>query len=375
MKLVTFSEPFPLGLRKSAGVYHVQIEAFTNYVFHPAAVHRLANEHDKFRDSVFRVSDMASRITHFHAKAMAPGARILLYNGSGGFGDQILTWPVARILNMLGFKVHLLTEAGNNVCWLHFPFIEAIHMLPLPLPVWNMFDGHLIFDTVSNSDEHPDQLHPVDKMLTVAGINPSSIQPELKRVAPNFTSGEMAEGLGTHADKQIALYQLTATAKCRTLQPQRSAMLLRSLAEAFPQFHWLGLHDEFNPPEYAKHADALKISNMETMRHPNIRGLWAFARRAKVVVSPDSMMVHVAGSQGIPCVGLWGPVDPKNRVAYYPNHYPIWHKTACKFAPCHNFRTDWPKFCPGRDQRTACEVLETIRTEEVIEAVKKAISA
>jgi hypothetical protein len=42
--------------------------------------------------------------------------RVLLYNGSGGYGDQILTWPVARLLNGLGFKVHVLCDPGNELC-------------------------------------------------------------------------------------------------------------------------------------------------------------------------------------------------------------------------------------------------------------------
>jgi ADP-heptose:LPS heptosyltransferase len=91
-----------------------------------------------------------------------------------------------------------------------------------------------------------------------------------------------------------------------------------------------------------------------------------------VVVSPDSMMVHVAGAFGTPCVGMWGPVAPERRTCYYKGHHPIFHREFCPHCPCFVYSAAFPKYCPPRPStRTTCDVLAGISPEEVIEMVKK----
>ncbi len=83
-------------------------------------------------------------------------------------------------------------------------------------------------------------------------------------------------------------------------------------------------------------------------------------------------MVHVAGSLGTPCVGLWGPIAPSHRIGYYSNHYPVWHREFCPHAPCFTYASQFPKYCPPRSNRQVCEVLAGISPTEVIEQVNVA---
>ncbi len=187
---------------------------------------------------------------------------------------------------------------------------------------------------------------------------------------------EMAS-TGMFGGKRIGIYQLSSTNPVRCLQPGDSAFLLLKMAEAYPDIHWLALYDEFVKPEYKtvieeKMAE-LEVTNIQTYTSPNLRDLWALTTRAVVVVAPDSMMVHVAGSLGVPCVGLWGPMTPASRVQYYTNHIGIHHKEYCMHSPCFAYSNVFPRYCPPRENRLTCEVLAGISPSEVVDKIKLAI--
>lgn len=376
MNIATFFEPLSVSFRKSAGGATITFEAGKQYVIANAQLDRIVQD-QTVRDRIYKVSKLEHRLANFHVSAARKLGRhrVLLYNGSGGYGDQIVTWPLARLLHTLGFEVHILTDPGNNLCWWNFPWIKTVNMLPCPWEFVKMFDDFICFETVVNTDEHQDQDHPLDVMLNKIGVEPSSIAAELKVVRPNFTFSE-AMSVKQHNQKPFGIYQLSAANTVRCLPPSESVFMAVKLAEAFPDLHWFALWDEFVPPAYKETLEAkikeLNLTNLVPFTTQNLRELWALAEVAKVVVAPDSMMVHVAGSLGTPCVGLWGPVAPTHRVKYYANHVPIWPREFCPHAPCFCYAATFPKFCPPRPGgRNICEVLAGISPFEVIEKVKE----
>lgn len=372
LKIVRFTETIYASFQKSAGVHHCVMESDRDYVITSHQISTLLKDHDAVKHRLFKLSELNPRLVRFNVGARKAGTqRLLLYNGSGGYGDQILTWPIAQILHAMGFEVTVLSDPGNLVCWSNFPFVKATLTLPTQLEVIKMYDYHVFFDYVVNADEHPDQQHPLDTMLHSIGIPPQAVRPEQKVVAPVYTAGEMRSMTGAFADKpMLAIYQLSAALGIRSLAPEESALLLKALATAYPDIHWLAVHDAFIAKEYAIKAAELKLSNVQTLCHPLLRELWALTRRAAAVVAPDSMMIHVAGSMGVPCVGLWGPVDPKLRVCYYKNHVALFKQEACMFAPCHACNGEWPRYCPRREGRKQCDVISAITHDDVIKAVE-----
>jgi len=374
MRLVTLHEPFCITLRKSAGVDICRFEAGKTYLMHGAAIDRLKKEHDKFRKVVYKVSDLRTRIAPFHLGAYKAPAKILFYNGSGGYGDAIMSWPVVKLMADMGFEVHVLADPGNVLCWFNFPWIKSLRVLPVELSYLDFFDGYALFETVGNSDEHQDQEHIVDKLLTMIGVDYRSVPPECKVCPPCFSPGEIQAGKEFLPDKMLAFYQLAATSKHRCFTPELSALVLRQLAEKFSQFHWVALYDGFIPPDFAKAAEAAKPDNVTVAQFPEIRTLWATMRRAELIVSPDSMSVHVAGCMGKRCVGLWGATDPKIRTRYYKHHFPVHKKAACPFAPCNTFHTGWPTYCPNREDKAMCDVMAAITMADVLAACDQALT-
>jgi hypothetical protein len=429
MNLVTFAEPVTVNMKKSAGAETLKFEAGRAYVLPHSQFSRIMAE-QAVSQRCFKISRIENRIPNFNALHKKPGTqRLLLFNGSGGYGDQIMTWPFARILTTYGFEVHVMVDPGNTVCWWNFPWIASLQDTPMQYEHFKMYDYWVMFEGVVNVDEHQDQLHPLDVMLTKVGIDPASVDPKLKVIRPNFTWLEM-QSTNAFQGKRLGMFQLCSANPIRSLPPNDSAFLLSKLADRFHNLHWLALYDEFNPDTYKKALQCSKCAglgriqvpapvseqpmtvidqgtkspeecvaqlkevakqvmappkneicqkckgsgtlrpNIQLYNAPVLRELWALTSKSAVVVAPDSMMIHVAGSMDVPCVGLWGLCAPVNRVRYYKNHVPIWKRETCPFSPCFAYGGTFPKYCPPRPNRTVCECLGAVAPENVVEAIK-----
>lgn len=407
MNIVRFVEPVTVSFKKSAGGLTTVFEAGRDYVIATQQLDRICQD-ENVKSRLYKVTRLEPRLVPFLVSARKPGPqRLLFYNGSGGYGDQIVSWPVAKWLASQGYEVHILADPGNQCCWYNFPWIKTIQVAPLPYEQFKMFDYHFMMEHVNNLDEHQDQLHPVDAMFTKMGVDPTSIDPSLKVVEPAYTWLEQQVPRQVFTDKRyLGIFQLTSANSVRAQLPNDTAFLLMKLAEATPDIHWLAVYDEFNNKAFAEALKCRECSgsgktiveqkpdeppkeggvcpdcnghgmlrpNIQPYTSPNLRDLWALTKfRAAIVVAPDSMMVHVAGCQGVPCVGMWGPVGPPNRTQYYKNHHAIFHREACPHAPCFAYLADFPKYCPprGGQKRTVCEVMAAVMPQEVIDAVKK----
>ena len=350
------------------------MEANRTYVFANTQVDRTM--HEKIvRERTRKISKLDTRIINFNIAALKKGDSVLIFNGSGGYGDQIMTWPFAKILSDMGAKVHILTDPGNNPCWWNLPFVKSVSIAPTLWEQVKLFNHFIVFEAVVNLDEHQDQEHPVDMMLQKVGIDPESIPAEQKSVRPVFTPGELGTMQKyTQLGKPVGIYQLASANPVRCLPANDSVFLAIKIAETFPDMHWLCLYDEFTPKEYKEvletEAQKRGLKNIEGFACANLRELWALTEYVSVVISPDSMMAHVAGAFGTPCVGLWGPFDPAKRTAYYKNHHAIWHREFCPHSPCFVYSNTFPSYCPPRPARTVCDVLAGITPKEVTDAIQ-----
>jgi ADP-heptose:LPS heptosyltransferase len=365
-------------------------DAHRDWVIPNAQLDRIMQE-ENVRNRTYKVSKMDNMFPNFHIEVpKKPGTnKILVYNGSGGYGDQLLTWPLTLILSRAGYEVHVACDPGNQTCWWNIPWVKSINVFPMQAEHFWMFEHHLCFDTVCNMMEHTPHPHPLDVMLKKIGIDPDSIPQEQKVVRPQFTASEMNAAMN-YRERTIGIYQFASANPVRNLPPQDSAFLLKKLVEAFPNVTWLAVYDEFISPDYVNSCledvidpetkepkkddkgnlvKKVKFPNVILLRVPNLRELWAITTQAKVVVSPDSMMVHVAGSLGVPCVGLWGPYGPLSRVKYYQNHYAIHNADTCPQAPCSHYLANFPKYCPPRQGRNVCECMAAVSPPQVITGI------
>jgi hypothetical protein len=367
--IVSFREPLYSQFAKSSGRHEVAFEPHKPYVVSNSQFSRMMEE-PRNKAMVYRTSSLESRVTPFnvHAASQTQSSPLMFWTGAGGFGDQIMAWPVTHILHRMGFQVHAMVDPGHLTCWWGFPWIKSVFQFPTYLEHVMLYKHHVLFEMVTNADEHPDQLHPVDSMLLRLGIDPDAVSPDLKVIRPAFTAGELARAKSETGGRKIGIYQLAAAGKTRTLSPEQSVSHLVSLANAHLDIFWIALFDTFVDPAHRIKAESSGCPNVRSMFFQNLRDLWALVSQASVVVSPDSMMIHVAGSMNIPCVGLWGSIDPKVRTKYYKNHVALWKQEKCAACPCFQHYNVFPDYCPSKESDT-CQVLAEISSSEISNAV------
>jgi len=372
MNIITFHKHVELHFNKSSGQSVFKGLPGNNYIFGRAQLVKLASS-QQFQTSILKQSLLEPRLANFVARK-GDGGHVLVYNGCGGYGDQIMTWPLTLILHNMGYKVHVLVDPGNAECWSNFPWIQSVNTLPIDLSVFKLFNHHVMMEVICNLDEHTPQMHPLDSMLFKIGIDPESVDPSLKCVSPRFTADEELSAQNIVGESLYGIYQLSAASRVRSLTPDESVSLLHHLAKSFPNLTWYAIYDGIGYTHVFKDILNDHPSNVVPYVSPNLRVLWAMISKARVCVAPDSMVAHVAGSLGVPCVGLWGPVAPSSRVAYYKNHRPIFKQDACHLAPCHAYTTSFPRYCPT-GQQPQCAVLSAIPfndvTDQIVSLVKK----
>lgn len=373
MNILTFHQQLDLNFSKLAHtVVQFRGQPGRNYIFGRAQLIRLSQQPD-FNKAILKQSLLEPRLANFVASHGAGGS-VLVYNGSGGYGDQIMTWPFTLILHNMGYQVHVLVDPGNEDCWSNFPWIHSVNTLPMDMNVFALFNHHVMFEVVSNLDEHTPQHHPLDSMLFKVGISPKSIDQNIKSVAPRFTPTEVEAASKIVAGRKIGIYQLTAAARARSLTPDESTSLLFKLAQEFPDITWFAIYDGIGHSVVFKDMLVEHPPNVVPFTSTNLRVLWAMVDQSCICVGPDSMLMHVAGSLAKPAVGLWGPISPETRVAYYRNHTPLFPKSACHMAPCHSYTTSFPRYCPSHNQ-PQCAVLSNIPFADVVASVRKCLPA
>lgn len=372
MYLLSTNAGIDVSFAKSAGEVKLTLEPGIPYVLSAAQYTWLSKA--PCAAAIDRVSHLEARFRNFLADPRGGRGTLVFYAGAGGYGDQLLALPVIKLLADLGYEVTVLVDPGNQACFSSHAFIKAIHPLPIPYATFKLFSHHVLLQEITNLDEHGEQQHPVDAMLHRIGIDPRTIPPDRKRLAPVITPHEREQADRFVGGRPIALYQLGGSGENRRLTPGASRTLFMSLAELVPELLWVGLYDHHIPGDYYAPLPADAPKNAQLFTFPGLRQLFAVAERCVVGVSIDSLLVHLLGSSGKPCIGLWGPLPPELRTHYYPRHLAIWHRGACPGSPCLRYKPTLEKCPPEARAAGQCLCLKDVAAEEVAAAVRSLIT-
>jgi len=392
MRIVTFLRKTDLVFGSTTHRMTVSIDPYKPYIM-PDVFYQSILDNEKIRSQIYKVSDFRPRNPYFNKRAVIPGSSVLVYNGSGGYGDQIMTWPLLSILNRLGYKVSVLFDPGNHFCYYGLDFLKSSHVSVIQKSIVDMYDSVLFMDTVVNADEHADQLHPVDTMLNLAGIEPSDIEDSEKVFRPNFFSSEYEEAEKIRnrilGNGKFIIFQTDSSSVTRRLPEEAVYSFLVALADRFSDHKILCIgdfRDRINLLKYLYKDTSgdisQKLNDPSNIKDPrlipyrasDLRVLWALTEKASCVVGFDSMMVHVSGSLGVPCVSMWGPIDPMKRIAYYDKSVPLADLSACQHAHCFHAKKEFPPYCPTGQLIGCCGVMSGIKPEEVCDAVASLIT-
>lgn len=369
VNLLTFDREVQTNFMKSSGTKEMIFQPKVDYVLGKAQTEKLIAR--GYADRILKISDISSRFPNFavYDALDRPTRNLLFYTGAGGYGDQIILWPLAKILHSFGFEITVACDPGNQVCWEGFDWLKII-VLPLPYAEIRAYDHFCIFDHLTNFDEHEGQLHPLDTALEKIGIDHTTVDPLLKRIAPVFLPGEFAP-----IEKKLGIFQIASSNVLRNFTPEKAAFILSSLARKYPDIYWHCPYDDWISQTYLDAINDLEEENIMPTQYKPLRALWWAIKNAHIVVTPDSMSAHVAGACGVPCVPIYGSTRPDLRSNYYPSHVPVWLSKACPTAGCHASGTTFPRYCPSmKGPRKMCEVMGAVEPQHVLAAAEKALN-
>jgi ADP-heptose:LPS heptosyltransferase len=109
---------------------------------------------------------------------------------------------------------------------------------------------------------------------------------------------------------RFVVYNLSASASFRKWGMENNVQCLRTLIASYPDLHFLIV----SSPE--DHAEARELC--EKINHPNVSAkpesfdlmrLCGLISKAFLVISPDTSIVHIAATFGVPCVILCTPIS------------------------------------------------------------------
>lgn len=294
------------------------------------------------------------------------GETLLFFTGAGGYGDQIMAWPVAKLLHDMGYKVSVLCDPGNDHLWSWFPWVASVHIMPIALADLEVFDHLALYPYVTNVDEHQGQPHPTDHLFRLVGVDSGTVPPGKKRVIPTLSMGQL--NVHESAPKPFGLIQLSGSNIIRRPTPARLKATLARLVQEIPGT-WIGVHDvDDENVKAAREVPGLDVR--VNVAFDEFVGLTAAAR---LTVGPDSFLTHLRGTLGKPGIVVFGPHDPALRVRYYPEMQAIWEQAACPNAPCNVYRRAFPRYlCPPlAEPRQECAVIGA-GYDRLVETVKTA---
>jgi ADP-heptose:LPS heptosyltransferase len=354
--LVTLSRWVNFSYIKTAGIHTFTAQPRTPYVFSFSQYEALTKTED-LRKLVVLQSLFWPRLPPFIVRPTGGrGETVLFFTGSGGYGDQVMAWPAAKLLADMGYLVHVLCDPGNDHLWSWFPWVQTVRLLPLPVREIESFNHLALFPYVTNLDEHSGQPHPTDHLMRQMGVDPQTVPPERKVVRPPLSLGQLSELGGTI--RPFNVIQLAGSSNLRRTSPGRLKIVLQQLVNQIP-VSWVAFHDQDDLHTKAAREVAVENPNLQVRVNVPFDQLVGLTAGADLTIGPDSFISHLRGALSLPGIAVFGTHEPALRTRYYPAITPIWEKLACPNSPCLVYRNEFPKYlCPPTvEPRTECEVL------------------
>ena len=304
-----------------------------------------------------------------------PGTKILVWN-TGHWGDGLFTTALVRALKKRNpsLAIDIVADRVSHHIWHRNKDIEGFRLSPLLIKVLGEYDGLIMLDEAGGG---------YDSIFQAAGIldyEDSELIPNL----PLFDSDEQfwaramfpeVDGKRT-TDVGYIVLGLHTSSKTRNLPPQTWRDLVVKLYEANPNLPIYGLSSDAVGAGIQSYIAEAGIPTYKGVHAQlNIRSIACLIRLARVVISPDTLFVHLAAAVGTPCAALMSTFAPLTRLRGYPLCVSIFRHDACREL------CEWhaPEFTMDRlgvisstecytPQTQFCKRMDAITPDEIMQA-------
>lgn len=304
------------------------------------------------------------------------GKRLLIYRALG-IGDEFIAARLAAYA-----KTHLNAHQVGLACFeSHHSFWAGTTDLPFKLfpsiiqwSDWQAAHYHVIgehwWEQLGTRDQ-PDTWSILDAVCNIQ-IPPEHRVPYIPAVPPEIQKKTTIFLAPWRGNRQVILWQLSATSRIRSYPPEQTRRAMNILLEKTDACILAAGH----PAQIAEYQ--LPEHHRVTTYSAGIPGLIALAQAVHtlkgIVICPDSVLGHIAAAwPTLPVISLWSAFDPSRRVATYVNHHPIYRQIKC--SPCwsHEHNSDPAQYtgCPHTACNDYCAGMRSIPPEQIAEAAVK----
>ena len=274
-----------------------------------------------------------------HIADMEDGAHLLFYR-TGGAGDLLMIAPLLESIKHRYPKIEitLATDRKFHGIVRMMPYVDHVETFPMVEDTYKHFKYYSSFyETIEMHFQKSREMHGTDLFADHIGWNWSEDDKKsatldipakaTKRIDKLMVREKVPPGA------QIVVVQFRASNVNRAFDLRKMADVIGKLG-CRPNTHVFVVGGKPEECHFAwKNDDGSKMASIhKVLGELKFQESAALVARADVCIAPDSAIVHLAGSLGIPCVGLYGPFPGSIRVAYYPKAITIEAKSDC--TPC-----------------------------------------
>lgn len=293
----------------------------------------------------------------------------ILVARSGGFGDLLFLGPILAEVRRRwpACRIGVACRPERRPVLDGLGLVDAWEPVPLPVERPRAYQRLISFEGVVEGDT---RRHYVDALAAAAGLDlpPGPESRRCRYVVAEHERRWVDEMYPRNPSRKRLGVQWLASTPARSY-PLRDLHTVCGHLGAHGWDVWLlGEPDAVR----ARCGHGSGVRNIAADERPTFRQSCAILSTCDVVLAPDSALLHVAGALGLPAVGLFGPIDPKLRIAYSPTIRPLKGALPCSGCNHHpRFPGDWPAGMPCA-QDGHCTALAAIAPRIVISAVEAA---
>lgn len=153
-------------------------------------------------------------------------------------------------------------------------------------------------------------------------------------------------------EKQYVIFNIGGGWESKILSFQQNIEVLSAIKDHYKTIILWGNEKEKKVAELLTHLTRIPMSEFF-----DFADLIRFIRMAKLVVTADTLAMHLADAVGTPSVGIFGPTSPQRNGSLLSQSLPVQINLPCRFC--------YKKKCAKMD------CITKIKTESIIEAIEK----
>ena len=290
--------------------------------------------------------------------------RICITRRQGGIGDVLMTLPTVRAVAQ---KYNTKVDYGTDFNYLDGalpkvlldnPYIETVKSYNEVDPE----DYHAVLDLTCPCVAHEQpRAIPINRIdlfarhlripLTDHSID-YHVRPEEEKWAQEYLTHYNLDRFS------LVMVNPSSSTSTRDCPSDKLRQALSGLISTQRDIRLLVIVHDSDP----RHGENWNFAETHVLKNLDVRQLAVLLTRCKLLICPDSAMLHVASALHHPTLTIFGPTDPRARINYHPEavaiwpvkglaNYPCWYKDPCDGWIC------WKRLDPNLITLTAMAIL------------------